>query len=243
MAETKQMPKTTTKPKKEAKASKSEVKVEVSTKVETAEPETKTIRAAKVRSNKYKKAKANIDRAKLYTIKQAVELVQANSLSKFDGNIDAHLVLNTEPGTVAEITFPHLKTGTKKIVIADESIVKKIEKGTIDFDVLVSTPSFMPKLLPLAKVLGPKGLMPNPKTGTLADNPQDAVKKLQAAKMSVKTEKKAPLVHIKVGKISQKADQVVANIEKLIKVVNPLKIKKLYITPTMGPSVKVKIDK
>jgi len=205
------------------------------------EPEKKTVKTAKAKSDKYKKAKANIDRAKLYTIKQAVELVQANSLSKFDGNIDAHLVLDTEPGTIAEITFPHLETGTKKIAIATPQLISKIQAGTIDFDVLVSTPAFMPKLLPLAKVLGPKGLMPNPKAGTLVDNPEEAVKKLQAAKMVVKTEKKFPLIHIKVGKISQKTSQIVANIEELIKAVNPQKIKKFYITPTMGPSVKVKI--
>jgi len=247
------MTKTTTKPKKKVKASKSEVKVEVSTKVETTdavkkekpvqttEPETKTLRVAKVRSKKYKKAKANIDRSKLYSIKDAVKLVQANSLSKFDGNIDAHLVLTTEPGTIAEITFPHLETDTKKIVVADDKLIKEIEKGNIDFDILVATPAFMPKLLPLAKLLGPKGLMPNPKNGTLADDPKQAVTKLQAAKMSIKTEKKAPLVHIKVGKISQKTKEIIANIEELIKVVNPVKIKKLYITPTMGPSVKVKI--
>ena len=253
------MKKTTTQPKKEAKTSKKEAKVEVSQK-ETTEaiikpaektkqedvPEIKvekTARVPKIRSSKYKKTKAKIDNSKLYDLKEAVEIVQKSSLSKFDGNIDAHIVLNVEPGTIGEITFPHLETSTKKIAITDDKLIKKIEKGEIDFDILVATPITMPKLLPLARILGPKGLMPNPKNGTLVNDAKEAVKKLQVAKMVVKTEKKFPLIHIKVGKISQKTSEVVANIEELISVIKALKIKKLYLTPTMGPSVKVKIEK
>ena len=107
----------------------------------------------------------------------------------------------------------------------------------------MATPALMPKLLPLARILGPKGLMPNPKNGTLSANTNQAVKKLQAGKTVIKTEKKAPLIHITVGKVSQKPEEIVANLEELIKLIKPNKITKLALAPSMGPSVKVKIDK
>jgi large subunit ribosomal protein L1 len=101
----------------------------------------------------------------------------------------------------------------------------------------------MPKLLPFAKTLGPKGLMPNPKTGTLTDDPDTAVKRLSVAKLMIKTEKKAPVVHLVVGKVSQPVDELTANISELIKVVSANKIKKLALCATMGPCVKVEIGK
>ena len=85
--------------------------------------------------------------------------------------------------------------------------------------------------------------MPNPKTGTLTDNPEAAVKKLSVAKTVIKTEKKAPVVHIVVGKISQKEAELEANVAELIKVIKPVKIRKLALCATMGPSVKVEIIK
>ena len=99
----------------------------------------------------------------------------------------------------------------------------------------------MPKLLPLARVLGPKGLMPNPKNGTLTDKPEDSLKKLSVSKTVIKTEKKAPVVHIIVGKTSQKNEEIAANIEELIKTIKTNRIKKLAICATMGPSVKIEI--
>ncbi len=197
----------------------------------------------KIRSGSYKKARSNIDKNKLYDLEEAVKLVQSNSLSKFDGKIDAHITISQDPGSVGEISFPHLKTASKKIVVASPELIKQIQEGVIDFDILVATPAFMPKLLPLARVLGPKGLMPNPKNGTLAANTDEAVKKLQSGNTIVKTEKKAPLIHITVGRVSQKTEEVVANIEELIKVIKANKIKKFFLAPTMGPSVKVKIEK
>ena len=101
----------------------------------------------------------------------------------------------------------------------------------------------MPKLLPFARLLGPKGLMPNPKNGTLTDKPEEAVKKLSVAKTVIKTEKKAPVVHIVVGKVSQSEKELEANIAELIKVIRAPKIKKLALCATMGPSVKILIEK
>jgi len=198
---------------------------------------------AKIRSKKYHKVKSTIDKNKLYDLLDAVKLVQSASLSKFDGKIDAHFVTSLDPGTVGEITFPYLETAQKKIVVATPEVIKQISEGVLDFDILVATPVLMPKLLPLARILGPKGLMPNPKNGTLSANTDEAVKKLQAGKTIIKTEKKAPLIHITVGKVSQKPQEIVANLEELIKLIKPNKITKLALAPSMGPSVKVKIEK
>jgi len=224
-------------------------KVEETTEVKTEETTEKVVVkkdkpiTAKIRSKKYQKTKSTIDKHKLYDLSAAVKLAQASSLSKFDGKIDAHFVTSLIPGTVGEITFPYLEVAQKKIVVVTPELIKQISQGILDFDILVATPALMPKLLPLAKILGPKGLMPNPKNGTLSDKPEEAVKKLQAGKTIIKTEKKAPLIHITVGKVSQKTEEIIANLEELIKLIKPNKIVKLALAPSMGPSVKVKIEK
>jgi large subunit ribosomal protein L1 len=142
---------------------------------------------------------------------------------------------------VGEITFPHLETASKKIVVLNDTILAEIKNGQVNFDILIATPATMPKLLPFARILGPKGLMPNPKNGTLTDDPEAAVKRLSVAKTMIKTEKKAPVVHIVVGKVSQPIDELAENISELIKVVKPNKIKKLALCATMGPCVKVEV--
>jgi large subunit ribosomal protein L1 len=101
----------------------------------------------------------------------------------------------------------------------------------------------MPKLLPFARILGPKGLMPNPKNGTLTDKPEEAIKKLSVAKTIIKTENKIPVIHIVVGKVSQPETELIANINELIKVIKAPLIKKMALCATMGPSVKVEIVK
>ncbi|HOZ81274.1 MAG TPA: hypothetical protein PK370_03580 [Candidatus Woesebacteria bacterium] len=199
-------------------------------------------KAAKVRSKKYQAAKKKVDINKYYPLIEAVKLVKETSLSKFDGKVEAHLI-GTDLGNIGEITFPHLETASKKIVVLNDTVLAEIKDGKINFDILIATPITMPKLLPFAKLLGPKGLMPNPKNGTLTDKPEESIKRLSAAKTMVKTEKKAPVVHIIVGKTSQPETEIAANVEELIKVVKSNKIKKLCLCATMGPSVKVEIVK
>ena len=214
-----------------------EIPAEV-TKEETA----KTVKAAKVRGKKYLAAKKKIDVNKYYPLNEAIKLVKTTSLSKFDGKIEAHITTN-DIGNIAEISFPHLATASKKIVVLNDTIFAEIKEGKINFDILIATPVTMSKLLPFARILGPKGLMPNPKNGTLTDKPEEAVTRLSVAKTAVKTEKKAPIIHIVVGKVSQPENELSANIAELIKVIVPAKIKKLAICATMGPSVKVEIIK
>ncbi len=244
----------TTQAKKAEKAKKVELNEVEETKVDKvsttesrpAEETVKTTPSVKVikkasRSKKYLTAKKKLDVSKYYPLKDAVKLAKEISTSKFTGSLEAHLVTLHNSGNIGEISFPFLKTASKKIVIANESVIAAIKDGKVDFDILVATPATMPKLLPLARVLGPKGLMPNPKNGTLTDKPEEAVKKLSVAKQIVKTEKSAPVIHILVGKLDQDDSELVANLEELIKVINLTKIKKLVLSPSMGPGIKVQL--
>lgn len=206
------------------------------------EETTKVAKVVRVRSKKYKAVKKKIDVLKLYPLKDAIQLVKETSISKFDGKVEAHLAV-MDMGNIGEIVFPHLETSTKRIVVLNDVILAEIKEGKINFDILIATPTTMPKLLPFARILGPKGLMPNPKSGTLTDKPEEAVKRLSVAKTMIKTEKKAPVIHIVVGKVSQPVEELEANILQLIKVVKFPKIKKLALCATMGPCVKVEVVK
>jgi len=200
------------------------------------------IRTARVRGKRYQKVRKLVDANKLYSLKEAVKLVKETSLSKFEAKVEAHVTI-LDIGNAGEIVFPHLEASSKKIVILNEAILAEIKDGKVNFDILIATPVTMPKLLPFAKLLGPKGLMPNPKSGTLTDKPEEALKKLSVAKTVIKTEKKAPVVHIVVGKVSQPEAELEANVAELIKVLKAVKIKKLALCATMGPSVKIEIQK
>ena len=212
------------------------------TSVQADEVLTVKTKAVKKRSKKYSTAKAKIDVNKFYSLAEAVKLVKETSLSKFEGKVEAHVTI-FDIGNIGEINFPHLETASKKVVILNDTILAEIQDGKVDFDILIATPATMPKLLPLARILGPKGLMPNPKNGTLTDKPEESLKKLSAAKTNLKTEKKAPVLHTIVGKISQKDEEIIDNIKELIKVIKANKIKKLALCATIGPSVKVLIEK
>jgi len=205
--------------------------------------ETTKVKVAKIRGKKYLQAKSKIDPNKYYPLNDAIKLAKDTSFSKFDGKIEAHITIIGDAGTVGDIVFPHLKTAEKKIVILNEAILAEIKDGKINFDILIATPVTMPKLLPFARTLGPKGLMPNPKNGTLTDKPEEAVKRLSVAKTSVKTEKKAPIIHLVIGAVSQPTEELSANVAELIKVIKAPKIKKLALCATMGPSIKVEVEK
>jgi len=227
----------------ETESRKAETEVKEVETSETPVEETSTVKKAlRVRGKKYKAVKKKIDVLKLYSLKDAVKLVKETSISKFDGKIEAHLTV-VDMGNIGEIVFPHLETSSKKIVVLNDTILAEIKEGKVNFDILIATPTTMPKLLPFARVLGPKGLMPNPKSGTLTDKPEEAVKRLSVAKTMIKTEKKAPVIHIVVGKVSQPEKELEANILQLIKVVKFPKIKKLALCATMGPCVKVLVEK
>jgi len=201
-------------------------------------PEAKKKRKAKTRGKRYQTMKKKIDRNKAYSLAEAIKLVKETSLSKFVGNLEAHLLVDKK-GEVAEVSLPYFKTKQKKVVIADDKIIAKIKEGKIDFDILLASPELMPRIVPLARVLGPKGLMPNPKNGTLIDDPKKSIKKFQGSTLKMKTEKKAPVLHLVLGKLDQPEKELVANVEVVLKAIGKGKTKKLILAATMGPSVKV----
>lgn len=197
-------------------------------------------RKARVRGKKYLEAKAKVDRNRLYPTKEAINLVKETSISSFDATVELHLLIKKE-GATFTLTLPHSTGKAKKVEVANDETIKKLEKGKIDFDVLLATPEMMPKLVAHARLLGPRGLMPNPKNGTLIKTAKDA-EKFNSAKMVLKTEKGAPVIHTVVGKVSMKELELAENVEAVLEAVNKKQIVKAYLTSTMGPSVKLAIS-
>jgi large subunit ribosomal protein L1 len=195
---------------------------------------------SRVRSAKYTTARSQVDKTKHYDPFAAFELIKRLSYSKFDGTIVAHVVVR-EVGMSIDLSLPHSTGKALTVVIASDEVLAEIEAGNIAFDVLVSSKEFMPKLTKYARVLGPKGLMPNPKNGTLTSNPEVAKKQLEAGKMNIKTEKKAPLMHIMLGKVSMETKDLVENMNALLEALKN-KVVKMSIAATMSPSVKVDVS-
>jgi large subunit ribosomal protein L1 len=160
--------------------------------------------------------------------------------ASFDESVELHLVVE-EQGLKGEVELPHSTGKTVRVAIVDDKVLAAIEAGKIDFDVLITHPSYMPKLAKFAKVLGPKGLMPNPKAGTISPNPEEVAKKFQKGVLRWKTEPKATLIHQMLGKISMKEEEIKENIEAFFKSVGTKNIKKAYLKTTMSPSVKIEV--
>lgn len=220
------------------KAIEAEVVPEVTAEEEKLE---KKAKAPKVRGKKYIQAKAKINPAKLFPLKEAISLVKETSYSAFDGAVELHLVVK-KTGTSARVTLPHSAGKEKKVEIASDETIKKLTEGKIDFDVLLATPEMMPKLVPFARLLGPKGLMPNPKNGTLISDVKKAGS-FSGNTVSVKTEKEAPLIHTVVGKVSQAEKELIENSEAVFRALGGTKqILKAYAKASMGPSVKIAIS-
>lgn len=194
----------------------------------------------RVRGKKYVEAKTKFDHEKTYKTSEAVKLVKESSYSKFDGTVELHLVLK-KTGVSAQVALPFQAGKQKKVEIADETTIEKLKEGKIDFDILIATTEMMPKLVPFARLLGPKGLMPNPKNGTLVTDLKKA-KSFSTGTITVKTEKEAPLVHTVVGKNSQEDKEIVENTEAVVKALGGSKqIVRAFIKSTMSPSVKLAI--
>lgn len=202
----------------------------------------------------------------IYTVKEAVKKVKESSKSKFDSSVEAHITLDVDV-TKQNIRFPiTLPNGTgktqrvavlsdKKVEEADINLTEvdlvKIEKEEIrpktDFDVLITEPKFMPKVAKIAKILGPAGLMPTPKNGTVTEDTKKAVEQFKKGKLEVRTEQKAPLIHIVIGKVSFENIALEQNINEIISELKKNKpqkakpgwIKSIHLTSTMGPSFKV----
>ncbi|HUW21581.1 MAG TPA: hypothetical protein VMW41_02825 [Candidatus Bathyarchaeia archaeon] len=192
---------------------------------------------AKKKGQSYLNARAKVDLHKLYLLQEAVKLAKETSISRFPGSIDLHLVAK-EIGLSGQISFPHPTGKEQRIAIADDKLIEQIKKGKLDFDVLIAPPSMMAKLAPLAKTLGPKGLMPNPKNGTISENPETAAKKL-AGKTQYRTEKKAPLIHLTIGRTDHSEQNLLENAKAAVNTIAPGNIKKAVLSATMGVGIKI----
>lgn len=195
----------------------------------------------KEKGQKYKKVKTFVDKTKKYPLEEALKIVKKTSYTKFDGTVELHI--NTlEKGLRGTVTLPHGTGKTIKVAIASEELIKKVEAGTIDFDILVSTPQMMPKLAKLAKILGPKGLMPNPKAGTVTTEPEKMVEKFSHGQIQFKTEAEAPIIHAVIGKVSFSEEKLKANFVSFIEAVAKKNIRSVSLNCTMGPGIKISLE-
>lgn len=206
-----------------------------------------------------------------YTIEEAIKKVKENDKAKFDSSIEVHINLGIdykkpEQSIRTTATLPHGTGKEKKVAVfaskkidsADlelkESDIEKIEKGSIkpgnDFDVLVVEPQFMPKIARLGKILGPQGVMPNPKTGTVTTDVETAVEQIKKGRMEIRNEVNAPILHTIIGKKSFEDKQIVENFNELLATLRqtrPQKVKpqgyigKVYLSASMSPAYQVQI--
>lgn len=221
------------------------------------------------RGKKYQEKAKLIEKGKFYTLKEALELASQTNPSKFDATVEAHVRLGVDPRQAdqnirATVVLPHGNGKTVRVAVfapldeakkaaaagadiaEDEEFLKRLEKGEIDFDVLISTPQYMPKLGKFARLLGPKGLMPNPKAGTVTVDLEKAVKESKAGKVEYRVDKQA-IIHIGLGKTNFSASDLLENAETFfdsLKSHRPASlkgsyVKSIFITTSQGPSIEV----
>ena len=220
------------------------------------------------RSKKYLNAIKQIDKKKIYSTKDGVELIKKINQTKFDASIDIAIKLNLDTSKAEQqlrgtISLPHYYGKQIKILaITDEisneeakklgikvgqtDVINEIKDGQIDFDLIITVPKFMPSLSKLGKILGPKGLMPNPKLGTVTTNIVKTINEFKKGKNQYRTDTYGN-VHMKIGKISAPTNDIVENIDMLISFIKSKRpatvkgdyIKNITISSTMGPSIKL----
>lgn len=220
------------------------------------------------RGKKYQAA-AKLVEKKAYNLKDAIELAIKTNTAKFDASVEAHVRLGVDPRQADQnirttIVLPNGNGKSVRVAVfapldvckaakaagadiaEDEEFLKQLDKGVIDFDVLISTPAYMPKLGKYARLLGPKGLMPNPKAGTVTMDVEKAVKEAKAGKIEYRVDKQA-IVHIGFGKVSFGTDKLMENANVFFESLKAQKpaslkgtyVKSVFIATTMGPSIEV----
>lgn len=190
-------------------------------------------------------------------IATAVKQLKEQAKRKFDETVEVHIHLGidsqkSEQMVRGQVSLPSGTPKPKKVVVikndtASEKLLADIEKnGRLDADVVIATPDMMPKIAKVARILGPKGLMPNPKTGTVTPNPEEAIKDLAGGKISFKMDQLGN-IHEAVGKVSWDAEKIAANVQALIEAVRNLRpvgakgefLKKIVVKSAMGPAIQV----
>jgi large subunit ribosomal protein L1 len=231
---------TAVKTEKEAKAQAKEEKA-----VEAKANEEKTAKAnvsKKVRGKKYISAKKKIGDVKKTKLAEAVELLKKAKYVAFDESVDLHMNVE-KTGLRGEAELPHSTGKTVRVAIVNDQVLEALAAGKIEFDVLITHPSFMSKIARFAKILGPKGLMPNPKAGTVSANPEEVAKKFMKGTLRWKTEPKFPLIHQQIGKLSYDSKNLVENAQAFINAVGKAQIKRMFIASSMGPSIEIEMEK
>ncbi|MBU5594688.1 50S ribosomal protein L1 [Amphibacillus sp. MSJ-3] len=221
------------------------------------------------KSKKQQEALKLVDRAKLYEIEEALKLVKENATAKFDETVEVAFRLGIDPKKADQqirgaMVLPHGTGKTQTVLVfakgdkakeaeaagadfvGDEELINKINQGWFGFDVIVATPDMMAEVGKLGRVLGPKGLMPNPKTGTVTFEVEKAIQDIKAGKVEYRVDKQSN-IHVPIGKASFELNQLVENFEAIANVVvkaKPQTAKGIYlrnisVTSTMGPGVKI----
>lgn len=203
-------------------------------------PRLKYPRVLHGRSKKYNLKKLRVA-DKVYPLDDAIKLLRKVSYSKLK-TIELHL--NTKDATVrGELSLPHSIGKDIKVAIFSDELAAQIKDGKINFDILLARPADMGKIAPLARVLGPKGLMPNPKTGTIIDDPEARAKTLTAgATLAYKTEPKAKVIHLNAGNLNQKDTEILDNLNAILTGIGVTKLTTAYLKSTMSPSIRLDIS-
>ena len=220
-------------------------------------------------SKNRKKVLEKIEVGRLYSIEEAVKLVKDVSTTKFDASVDIDVRLGVDPRKANQmvrgtITLPH-GTGKEKRVLVFctpdkeeeakaagaeyfglDEYMKKISDGWLDFDAVVASPQIMPKIGKIARILGPRGLMPNPKSGTVTNNIAQTVQEIKKGKISFKVDKYG-ILHVPMGRVSFTPEKLNDNISDFLVLVNKMKpasskgtyIKSIFLSSTMSPSIPV----
>jgi large subunit ribosomal protein L1 len=218
-------------------------------------------------TKKRKAAIAKVDKNKFYSLKEASALVKEVNITKFDASVDLHVRLGVDPKKADQsirgtVNLPHGTGRTKKVLVlctpdkeadaraagADyvglDEYIQKIEGGWVDVDVIVATPSVMPKIGKLGKVLGPRNLMPNPKTGTVTNDVAAAVAEVKGGKIAFKVDK-AGIIHASIGRVSFSPDKLAENSQELISAIIRAKpatakgtyVKSVFMASSMSPGI------
>ena len=220
-------------------------------------------------SKKRKAALAKVDKNKVYSLKEASALVKDVNTTKFDSSVDLHVRLGVDPKKADQsirgtVNLPHGTGKTKRVLVlctpdkeadakaagADyvglDEFIQKIEGGWVDVDVIVATPSVMPKIGKLGKVLGPRNLMPNPKTGTVTNDVAAAVNEVKGGKIAFKVDK-AGIIHASIGRVSFAPEKIVENSQELLNAIIKAKpatakgtyVKSVFMASSMSPGIAI----
>lgn len=219
------------------------------------------------RGKKYRKICESKD-LKTYNLQEAIKKVKNSSYCSFISTIELHVALkpikDVEPKSIkGSVSLPHSENKDIKIavftlpedeekakkagadIVGMENLVKDVKAGKINFDIAIASPNVMSQIAQLGKELGPKGLMPNPKTGTVTDDFETVIKEYKKGKVNFAADQNG-VIHLAVGKIDQPDEEIIENIEKALRAIKSAigdkdlsqNIKKMHLAPTMGPSIR-----